>query len=577
MDKIHQPPQYQDTLINKEMRGLELEEEIKIWREVSSSEARLTLLRNMLKEQLAFADLEEFGIEFHNKLRTLTFKNKTLYTKISKPAMVAKLADEQILRRDLMRLKMKMKKDLAERMKGENSRKYKRVVNHLNKIGRDNKAVLNEKYKNKIKHLKDKYRTKDEEEEKRVPEDLKEYSDLSVYNKEKFDEIEVEEGEVKVIGDVVLTEEEKTVLKLHTKFSVMENLKRGGLDIEQEASIAKLRMEIEKEKEYDGYTTEEKRESEKLDSEGRMIFDPKSRTFDYRKRRVTDLKECARVTLPKPLTPEEESKIEVRKRTQKEIYEKYRTKNTNHKGEQKSNLTKKEKEGLDSLQKRIKEDEIIIMKTDKSGKFVVTTPEAYVNMGKEHTDKDEEISWETVQKLEKTVNAHTIAWNLIFQAGQDHNHQDRIVRSRNTRSSNQANLSLLYKDHKIGNKTRPVASGNESYNLGLSNSVSELLESVARSIKSPYSVISSEDLLARTHRYNEQVPTVITKPSSTVQVEENNKNFSTVPIGGEIPTPPLVGRSRSLSSEGIPPPTHPRTAKTLVQFLLVEKNLRLHW
>ena len=80
---------------------------------------------------------------------------------------------------------------------------------------------------------------------------------------------------------------------------------------------------------------------------------------------------------------------------------------------------------------------------------------------------------------------------------------DRIVKSKVTRSGNQANLTLLYKDHKVGNKTRPVASGNESYNLGLSNGVSELMESVSKGIKDPYSVISSEDMLARTKGYND--------------------------------------------------------------------------
>ena len=63
----------------------------------------------------------------------------------------------------------------------------------------------------------------------------------------------------------------------------------------------------------------------------------------------------------------------------------------------------------------------------------------------------------------------------------------------------------LFKDHKPGNKTRPVASGNESYNLGFSNGVSEFLEAVARSKKDPYGVISSEDLLARSDVSNKKV------------------------------------------------------------------------
>ena len=131
----------------------------------------------------------------------------------------------------------------------------------------------------------------------------------------------------------------------------------------------------------------------KYEAENRMVFDPINKTHDSRKKRATDIRECTRITLPKPLTPDEESRIEVRKRTQKETYEKYREKNTNKKGDQRDNLTKSEKNGLKSIQKRINNEEIIVMKTDKSGKFVVTTPENYIKMGEEHNKKDEETSW----------------------------------------------------------------------------------------------------------------------------------------------------------------------------------------
>ena len=143
---------------------------------------------------------------------------------------------------------------------------------------------------------------------------------------------------------------------------------------------------------------------------------------------------------------------------QKEIYEKYRKNNTNNKGEQMSNLTSSEKKGLKSLQERIGKDEIIIMRTDKSSKFVITTPEEYVKMGEEHTQNDKEISWEEVRELERIVHGHTLAWDLVWRTGEDHGHQDRVTRSRATRSGNQATLTLLYKDHKQGNKTRPVCS-----------------------------------------------------------------------------------------------------------------------
>ena len=193
----------------------------------------------------------------------------------------------------------------------------------------------------------------DDHEEDEVPDDMQEYSELSVFNKTKFSEKEVKKNEVQVVGDVTLSGEEKEILRLHNKLSVLENLKPGGLDPEQEAAVAKLRMEKVKEKEYEGFSPEEREELEMIDSKARMIYDPLEKVYDNRRRRVTDLRECIRIILPKPLNPDEESKIKVRKRTQKEVYEKYVKKHTNKQHEQKSNLTKSEKEGLKSLIKRI--------------------------------------------------------------------------------------------------------------------------------------------------------------------------------------------------------------------------------
>ena len=149
-------------------------------------------------------------------------------------------------------------------------------------------------------------------------------------------------------------------------------------------------------------------------------------------------------------------------------------------------------------------------------------------MGKEHTSKDEEISWEEMKEYEKVVTSHTVAWDVIWKTGEDHNHLDRVIRSRNTRSGNNANLSLLFKDHKQGNKTRPVASGNESYNLGLSNGVSDFLESVAKAIPNQYSVISAEDMLARVTRYNDKnkpEPEITTPTNPRTNKNKTNNNM----------------------------------------------------
>ena len=54
---------------------------------------------------------------------------------------------------------------------------------------------------------------------------------------------------------------------------------------------------------------------EEEEAKCRQVFDPIGRTFDFRKKRATDLKENSRVTLPKCLPIEDEACIETRRKT----------------------------------------------------------------------------------------------------------------------------------------------------------------------------------------------------------------------------------------------------------------------
>ena len=68
---------------------------------------------------------------------------------------------------------------------------------------------------------------------------------------------------------------------------------------------------------------------------------------------MTDLAECSRVTLPKPLSVQREAKIEKRRSIHDRIYQEYRKERCNNKGEQESNMTWEEKTGLTSLMRRV--------------------------------------------------------------------------------------------------------------------------------------------------------------------------------------------------------------------------------
>ena len=53
-----------------------------------------------------------------------------------------------------------------------------------------------------------------------------------MFNEEKFENLEVERYDVTTVGDAHLSEEEKKVLRLHPKFSVMQCLERSEMHFE---------------------------------------------------------------------------------------------------------------------------------------------------------------------------------------------------------------------------------------------------------------------------------------------------------------------------------------------------------
>jgi hypothetical protein len=150
---------------------------------------------------------------------------------------------------------------------------------------------------------------------------------------------------------------------------------------------------------------------------------------------------------------------------------------------------------LKTLRKMIKEKEIIILKTDKSGKFAVTDRETYLQMGKKEIKEDIEIDRKEIRKREKVLNSHTAMWCKFTNIGETHGQKDRVWESKTTTSENLASMHLLLKDHKEKLATRKFGSGCDSDTLGLSNTVSEFLEAVCNSLEEPYEVISSEDII----------------------------------------------------------------------------------
>ena len=478
----------------------------KIWDQVAESEERIILMKNLIRLGVGVAEVEELGLSIHSKFKSNYYLSKVKDGEIvSKEAlrniMVVKLRDERKHLRELMRKKRLMREKIEKELV-KNSRPSRRILKEFREHSTKVKLECREKFKEKVDHLKRKYRDKEEDLVRRIPEDMIDLGGLRIFDPAKYDNIEKEEYDIKIIGDVDIDEKELQVLKLHPKFAILPRLFKGGLDVEEELANSKLRMtvskELEEQKNKHSEVIDEESDKVKeieIEAKSRQVFDPVEKEYDERKRRVTDLKECNRVTLPKPLPASEEAKIELRKNTHTEIFENYRRENCNKFGEQKSNLTKDEREGLKSLEKKIKERKLIVIKTDKSSRFAVCSEEAYLRMGRVHTSKDKAVTREKLLEIEKLLNYHCVAWGKIWSSGDNHDHRGRIVNSKKTSSENTADMYILLKDHKEGEKTRPIVTGCTSNTLGMSNNVASVLEAVAASEESPFESISSEDML----------------------------------------------------------------------------------
>ena len=333
---------------------------------------------------------------------------------------------------------------------------------------------------------------------------MEEYGHLRVFSKDMFEEIKVVEQKVPVIGEILLSKDEENLLKRSPKFALMPTLNEDTMREDMEKAYSLVRIELRDEEDAEQSKDEaeiekaeiEKEKSDEEAAKCRQVFDPINNTFDQRKRRVTDLVECSRVVLPKPLGVNREAQIENRRQVHEKIYQDYRKEFCKKNGDQVENLTASEKKGLESLKKRIKKEEILVIKTDKSGKLSVTNREKYLEMGKEHVGDDKEVGRDEIKDTDRIMNEHSAAWCSIWRTGKDHSQEDRVRQSKVSKSENRAKLYLAHKDHKKEKeKTRPIGTANSSNTRAFANSVSELLEAVANSEDNKFEVISSEDML----------------------------------------------------------------------------------
>ena len=224
--------------------------------------------------------------------------------------------------------------------------------------------------------------------------------------------------------------------------------------------------------------------------------------------KVTDTKHNKHAVLPKPIAASREAMIAVRATEWAKVREEYMEEFTKEDGKQESNLTASQGRGVKSLLRRVKEGDIVVIQTDKSGILVVMSMEEYLKAGTVHTAKDDETNHEFAKENQRLLNGHSSMYLKIFNVGSDWNHETRHRETKLNKSCAIPVLRLLFKDHKNWKPsdgpppTRPVCGANTGMNVHFSDLLSMILEPLATSLPGSWEVISTDDYISKCDDYN---------------------------------------------------------------------------
>ena len=137
--------------------------------------------------------------------------------------------------------------------------------------------------------------------------------------------------------------------------------------------------------------------------------------------KVTALPFNKEVRLPEVMESREEVNLAAYKTEVLELVRKYTEENCSSEGKQAINISEEESQGIQSLKRRCKGEDLVIMETDKSKRLSPMTKENYVAVTEPHIVDDRVVSENELKNIENILNAHTCqisrSFNLCYEQG----------------------------------------------------------------------------------------------------------------------------------------------------------------
>ena len=329
---------------------------------------------------------------------------------------------------------------------------------------------------------------------------------------------EIAGQDVITFGEVTLDDDEKALLAKRPEFTVYEKLDWDRLCEEMNMALVKARWERQSrdwlEDETDPQTLEDLEKQDKLeDAEARLVYKAGSDTVDLGSRKVTDMLHNQRLHLPRPRPPGEEAVLGARLDVWKTVTRQYMLDNCTEGGAAKvHNLSNTERIGLKKLQKRIKEGEIIVLRSDKGNRFTVSSVDSFERQGDQHTTEDTKVNKQDLAQIQGRINCLGRGIAKVVGLGQ-HWGEKNEARCWANLATEAAIAPTLYpspKTHKdldgLGDpKTRPIVQARSCVTSRAGEIVADLLDAALLSFPEQLECKSTEEMLARVDDANEKV------------------------------------------------------------------------
>ena len=315
-------------------------------------------------------------------------------------------------------------------------------------------------------------------------------------------------NEPRIYGGAEISDEALKVLSKDPSYMILDRIDLEEVRVEIEKALTKARWEWMNSVLFDNEGDEEvNNEDARIEHSGSN--DSFETTLNYANLKATDIPTVQRLFPPKPGNLKQEKTLEKLSDKLMKIAEEYKNENCDSKGNFiRNNLNKEENLGIKEIKDKIKQKDIVIFSTDKSGKFSVDTPENYEKALSVHTQKDKEITNDRVRSIETTINHHMRHFNRMFNVGSTHDQEERVMAATLSTHTPPPPLYGLRKDHKQsanmeeGPPVRPVCGANQAPNSRLSNFLSRIVNDYADKANIETECRSGEEMRAAFEEYN---------------------------------------------------------------------------